>query len=499
MPQKNVLILQTDQQRFDSLGSSGNPYAHTPYLDRLAYEGTVFTRHIAANPVSMPSRASLFTGLYPPGHNVYTNGIALNRQEYTNANPAPQWSEADIPPVPPTLADIFARAGYDTVSFGKLHLTPNLAPPSFGYPETWELWQSGTMEEWHGPYYGFRHVDLTLGHGEQPCEAGHYGRWLQQEHSEAYQRALRNRESAPRPIPNLNDLYPSALPYELHHSAWLAEQFVNYLHTRPVSPFFAYIGFPDPHHPFTPCQETLDELNDLEVKEPEDPTGAGIAGSPVRDRFGMDISNFNTHERCLVIRYTYAMVYQVDRAVGRILQALKDHDLWDDTIVLFTSDHGDFLGDHGRLRKGAVASDALLHVPFILRAPGSRLPGRVDIPMSNADILPTLATLAEIEPPAWIHGKDILQVLRQGDQHHVYAFCANGNPLHTNYTIYDAHQRMTYYPYHEYVELFDHREDPGELHNLAAKQSRNVLRLISILQERMLHYNNPILGRTAAW
>ena len=499
MPKKNILILHTDQQRYDSLGSSGNLYAQTPNLDRLAYESTVFTRHIAANPVCMPSRASLFTGLYPPGHNVYTNGIALNRREYTIANPAPQWAEADIPPVPSTMADIFARAGYDTVSFGKLHLTPNLAPPAYGYPETWESWQSGALDDWHGPYYGFRYVDITNGHGEQPCEAGHYARWLQHEHPEAYQHVLQNRETAVRPVPGLDDLYPSGLPFELHHSTWLADQFVNYLQTRPVRPFFAFIGFPDPHHPFTPCQEVLDEFSELAVKEPVDLDGAGIAGSPVRDRFGEDISNLSPQERRTVIQYTYAMVHQIDRAVGRVLQALKDHDLWDDTILIFTSDHGDFLGDHGRLRKGIVGSDALLHVPFILRAPGSRLPARVDIPMSNADVLPTLAALTGVEPPSWIHGKDIVRVMRQGELHHTYAFCANGNPAHTNYTVYDAHSRMTYYPYSEYVELFDHREDPGEVNNLAARQPRNVLRLMSILQERMLHFNNPILGRTGAW
>ena len=499
MSQKNILIVHTDQQRYDSLGSSGNPFAQTPNLDRLAYESTVFTRHIAANPVCMPSRASLFTGLYPPGHNVYTNGIALNRREYITANPTPQWAEADIPPVPPTMADIFARAGYDTVSFGKLHLTPNLAPPSYGYPETWELWQSGSMDDWHGPYYGFRYVDVTKGHGEQPAEAGHYAQWLQREHPETYKRMVENRETAKRPVPGLNDLYASSLPFELHHSSWLADQFIDYLQKRPVRPFFAFVGFPDPHHPFTPCQEILDELGDLSTKEPIDPDGVGIANSPLRERFGMDISNLSPQEFRIVLQYTYAMINQIDRSIGRMLKALKDHDLWDNTIIIFTSDHGDFLGDHGRLRKGTVGSNALLHIPFILRAPGAKLPSRVDIPMSNVDVMPTLTGLTGVEPPTWIHGEDILRVLRQGEIHQTYAMCANGNPENTNYTVYDAHLRMTYYPYSEYVELFDHRDDPGELNNLAAKQSRSVLRLMSILQERILHFNNPILGRTGAW
>ena len=119
--------------------------------------------------------------------------------------------------------------------------------------------------------------------------------------------------------------------------------------------------------------------------------------------------------------------------------------------------------------------------------------------MSNVDVLPTLAALTGVEPPPWIHGKDIVRVFRQGEVQHVFAFCANGNPVHTNYTVYDAHHRMTYYPYSEYVELFNHQEDPGETNNLAPRQARLVLNLMSILQERSLHFNNPILGRTGLW
>lgn len=499
MTQKNILILHTDQQRYDSLGSNGNPFARTPNLDALAADATCFTRHIAASPICMPSRASLMTGLYPPGHNVYTNGVALNRQEYTIANPAPQWLETEIPPVPPTLADVFARAGYDTVAFGKLHLTPHLAPTSCGYPETYALWHSGELSEWRGPYYGFRQVELTLGHGGQVFETGHYALWLQREHPEAHQQLAAHSKQAARPVAGLADLYSLPAPEALLPSAWLAERFAAYLEARPLRPFFAFIGFPDPHHPFTPSQQALAEFEGMPVQEPRDADGQGLPAAPLRDRFGTDISHLSPEDKRQIIRYTYAMVAQIDRAVGRILEALKAHHLYEDTIILFTSDHGDFLGDHGRLRKGEVGSHALLHVPCILRAPGAQLPPQVSAPMSNADILPTLAALAGVEAPAWVHGKDMGRVIRQGEVHHVFAFCADGNPAHVNYTVYDPHYRMTYYPYNEYVELFDHREDPAETNNLAMSQPRTVLRLMSVLQERMLHYHNPILSRVSAW
>jgi arylsulfatase A-like enzyme len=501
MSRKNVIVLHTDQQRYDSLGCTGNGYARTPNLDRLAADGTLFTRHVAANTVCMPSRASLMTGLYPPGHNVWSNGIALNRRIYARANPAPQWADLDVTPQPPTLADMFAAAGYDTVSFGKLHLTPNLAPVTCSYHETWEAWQGGALDEWHGPYYGFRYVDITKGHGEQPCMAGHYGLWLQREHADLYKRVIENQKEKSLPVPALQDLYTSPIPSELHHSAWLADRLCAYLRERQddEQPFFAFVGFPDPHHPFTPCYDTVQLFEDIDVQAAFDADGRGIAGSPVRERFGTDISHLSSRVRETIVRFTYAMVYQIDLAVGRIVEVLQESGLWEETIVVFTSDHGDFLGDHGRLRKGVVGSDTLLHLPFILRAPGITLPKQVDIPMSNCDVMPTLAALTGIEPPSWQHGTDICQAIQEGKTHQALAFCANGNPAYVNYTVYDATHRLTYYPYWNYVELYDHQHDPGECTNVADRNADVVEALMRVLQENMLVFYNPILGRTGAW
>ena len=501
MTRKNVIVLHTDQQRYDSLGCTGNTYVRTPNLDRLAGEGTLFTRHISSNPVCMPSRASLMTGLYPPGHNVWSNGIALNRKDYARANAAPEWPDLDMTPEPTTIADMFAAAGYDTVSFGKLHLTPNLAPAAYGYHETWETWQDGALDDWHGPYYGFRYVDLTKGHGEQPCMAGHYGVWLQREHPDLYQRVLENQKTAPRPVPDVRSLYASPVPSGLHHSAWLSDRLCAYLRERrdEEQPFFAFVGFPDPHHPFTPCHDTLCLFEDADVQAAHDPEGRGIAGSPLRDRFGTDISHLSAQEQATIVRYTYAMVYQIDQAVGRIVEALQENGLWEETIVVFTSDHGDFLCDHGRLRKGGIASDALLHLPFILHAPGVALPKQVDTPMSNCDVMPTLAALTGVEPPPWQHGVDICQAIQEGQEHHALAFCADGNPAHVNYTVYNARYRLTYYPYWDYCELFDHQHDPGESEDVSSQHPAVVEALMGMLQEDMLRTYNPILGRTGAW
>lgn len=496
MPNPNVLVIHTDQQRYDSLGCSENPYARTPNLDRLAAEGTCFTRHISSNTICMPSRASLFTGLYPPGHNVWTNGVALNRREYADLDMHRVGGQ--VRPEPPTLADVFAEAGYDTAAFGKLHLTPNLAPPSYGYPETWANWDAGRFGDWHGPYYGFRHVEMTQGHGEQPCHRGHYAAWLQREHPDIY-RNVASTDAVERPVPALRDLYPSPVPGELHNTTWLANRFRAYLEDRPAGrPFFAFIGFPDPHHPFTPSYDVVRDFEGIEVPDPVDPAGEAVAGTPLAEA-GTDVSAFSREDRRIIRRYTYAMIHQIDAAVGHMIDGLERAGLWEETLVVFTSDHGDFLGDHGRLRKGYTPADSLLHLPFILRAPGAALPARVDTPMSNVDVLPTLTALTSVTPPEWIHGADMTEVVSRGEDHVALAYCSNGDPAVTNYTLYDARYRYTLYPQRGYAELYDHRTDPGECRNLVDAQPDRAAAMRGRIETSLIQHRNPILGRVSAW
>ncbi|MHC4886917.1 MAG: sulfatase family protein [Planctomycetota bacterium] len=494
---KNVIILHTDQQRADSLGCMGNPHVKTPNLDRLAAEGSLFRRHIVANPVCTPSRASLLTGLYPPGHGCWTNGIALPRREYH-----PEHNLGGDPYEPTTMADMFAAAGYDTASFGKLHLTPNRAPREYGYPETFELWRDGTLKDWRGPYYGFRHVELTHGHGKGPCDSGPYREWLLEKHPDAA-RDLEEKTPTHPPAKALKDLWNLPIPYEAHHSAWLAERVLAYATTERQMdcPFFAFVGFPDPHHPFTPCQESMDLFNDAPVRPPWDPEGTGPADNPMGKKMQTKYGDVPPEDFTYAQRSTYAMIYQIDRAVGSILDGLEEAGLLEETIIVFTSDHGDFLGDHGLIRKGFGASHSLLNVPFILRAPGEELPDQVDTPMSNCDVMPTLAALTGVTPPAHLDGADITARLRGGDPQYACAFSSGGGRTSTNMTIYDERFRLTWYPADDYVELFDHRKDPGETTNVADLPAHLDSRrtLLQRLQERFSTSWMPCHGRRAAW
>lgn len=488
----NVLVIFTDQQRYNSLGCNGNKFARTPNIDRLAAEGTVFSRHIAANPVCTPSRATFLTGLYPTGHNIWSNGIPLNRREYVKTT-GPE--EEKILQEPMTMADMFAAAGYRTVSFGKLHLTPSLCSPEYGLPECVIDWESGKLKDWHGPYYGFQYVDMTKGHAEQPCHRGHYSFWLRENHPETYQK-VKEETHRHYPIPGNNSIFTTPVPYEQHVTNWLADRCCDFIKDSGDQPFFAFVGIPDPHHSFTACEDIIGEFEDMEIEEIVDIEGEtpvspipGQSGQPVRTREFAETAR----------RYTHAMNYQSDLAVGKIIAALKDKGIYDDTIIIYTGDHGDFLGDHGRIYKSDIGHSTLLHIPFIMRAPGAGLPAKVDVTMSNCDVMATLAALTGVELPEIQHGENILDVIREGREHYALAYTGTGKNV--NFTIYDENCRYTYYPGLDHREIFDHRTDPGECHNLIDDPGYAKLadKLQRIIEQKTVQGLNQMTGRLCRW
>ncbi len=467
---KNVVLLHADQLRADALGCMGNVHARTPAIDRLAAGGTVCTRHIVANPVCMPSRASLLTGLYPSAHGVWTNGVALQRREYLPA----KYAADAVHPIAverATMADLLADAGYDTAAFGKLHLTPCLAPDSYGYPETWSRWDDGGLDAWRGPYFGFRHVELTHSHGDEVCARGPYASWLTQRDPGLIERVRANGRSATRPVAGVGDCYASALPGELHHSTWLGERACAYIESeRPKDrPFFLWVGFPDPHHPFTPPPELAREFASVPVAEFHDPDGAGYPqGHPARRLLPDSLAAVPLEQRRILVRYTYALVHLIDRAVDRILASLARAGLAESTIIAFTSDHGDYLGDHGLLRKTVLGCDPLARVPFILRAPGSALPARVGAPMSNVDVLPTMLDCAGLAQPSGLHGVPLARILSAPDRHRAFVLCATRRPgvpeppRSTTAPTGSAGSPSKVSP-----SSYRHHDDPGEMRDLA--------------------------------
>jgi arylsulfatase A-like enzyme len=501
MSHTNVLIIHTDQQRYDSLGCTGNPYADTSNIDRLAREGTLFTRHIAANPVCTPSRCSLLTGLYPPGHGSWANGIALARREHEHFGDCEKWMHPpeEVIPEIPTIADRFAEAGYRTASFGKLHLTPGQAHGHYGFRESFETWNSGANDDWRGPYYGFQHVEMTQGHGETPCFLGHYSLWLMEHHRDLYDRVAAH-EKAKSPG-GAAPVYQSAVPSELHHSRWLAERFAAYLdrigEADGPRPFFAFIGFPDPHHPICPSHDLAELYEDKDVLPAVDPEGTK---RPHMSNL-QEVGHFTEEDRKNVRRYTNAMVKGIDLSVGRIVSALEEKGLLDETVIVFTSDHGEFLCDHALLTKQNVCVEPLIHVPFILRAPGQGLPSTWGRPMSNVDVLPTVMSLAGLEAPTDIDGCDVGAEVRGELEHQVFAYAFHEAVEYHNMAVYDGDYKLLYYPKIERTELYNLGNDPHEMTDLAAQgdQADRVRKLVADAAMGLMKHTRAIGHRVCPW
>ncbi|WP_171691375.1 sulfatase family protein [Paenibacillus germinis] len=507
--QPNVLIIHTDQQRYDSLGCTGNRYALTPHIDRLASQGTLFHRHISAHPVCMPSRASFFTGRYPNGHGVYANGVAIPRGSQITEHPmngGQSISPNTISHVP-TMADVFGESGYRTASIGKLHFTCTNAPRSSHFEESRIRWAEEDMDTWSGPYYGFEQVQMTIGHGEN--YTGHYGKWLEREYQDVVAK-VRSGEYRGNSS-NHGLLYPSVVPVEAHSSTWIADRAISYLsHTAGEDkPFFLFLGFPDPHFPFTPPTELADLFAGQEIMPAyERKQGAGeILGSQRQlyqeeaiqysQRYGSDFIG-------LARQYTDAMIHLIDRSVGRILSVLEQFDLADDTIILFTSDHGEYLGDYGLVFKSEHGCKALNHIPLIMKVPQTVdvWPKTCDAAVSNVDILPSLCDLVGIQAPAGVQGRSILPLL-QGTRlsHPVQVTCYGDKPSDHNFSLWNDQYRYTWYPSTGECELYDHLTDPYETDNIAGTKQAAPIQTAMHLQllELHCHTDHPSAGKVSNW
>ena len=435
MKQKNLVIIMADQLRKDFLGCYGNAYVNTPNIDSIAGEALQFDNCYVNNPICQPNRMSIFTGLYPHSHGIWTNGIQL-------------------PHPIPTLADHLQENGYHTGSIGKLHFECTDCGPDAPMisKEDHRYWkQVGDNFDWTGPYWGFEHVEFTNGHATKPL--AHYGKWFH-EHGGTDDMAK------PQKIEGFDACPVTTMPESLHDSTFVGERSAAYIreHAGGDKPFFLLASFPDPHHPFNPPLETALRYQDTPVKMPVNEDDdlstrprhyryhqlgiwhrAGllqeIDGMTEEDRAKVGncaemISNFmdeeilkglgllthgdssgeksepskiSPHERDQRIRNTYAMVDLIDKGVGQILEALKETGELENTVIVFTSDHGELMGDHGTWLKGPFFYDGLANVPLLVHVPGAE-GAKTGALASSIDIYPTCCELLGVPTPRSVAG-----------------------------------------------------------------------------------------------
>ena len=446
----NVLFICTDQQRYDALGPYGNGHIRTPHIDRLAGEGVLFEQCYVQNPVCSPSRASLLTGQYPHAHGLWSNGVSL---------------PADKPLFTRALAD----AGYDSGMIGKMHLAACFRG------RTEPRRDDGLrVYEWaHDPTHG------------SPENA--YHRWLEEHHPDLFAAAMANGPGRS----GHEAVGFDTMPTEAHYSHWVGERAIDFLRQGrdPAKPFFLWANFYDPHHPFVAPKEYLDRYDPAALPRPlggpEDladrPPVLAEASHKSYAGIARGFAEYGAEEIRGIVAAYYAMVTLIDDEVGRILATLDELGLAGDTLVVFTSDHGEMLGDHGLLLKGPMMYEGAVRVPLILRWPG-RLPAGARRPelVQWLDLGPTVLGAAGLPPLSAGQGQSLLPLARgdAGTTGRGWALCEYRDSGHP----YDppVHVTMLRRGRHKLIvhhgapatgrprggELYDLKADPHEGRNL---------------------------------
>ncbi len=474
MARPNILLITSDQQRADCMGFE-NTHIRTPHLDALARAGTRFSSNITPNLVCQPSRASILTGLLPLTHGVWDNGVDLD----------PAVGERGF-------AGTLARAGYRTAFVGKAHFATKSTFLPTGTPECGRS-QGAYGAEWFGPYMGFEHVELcVLGHMHRarPLERpprGHYERWLLARGAE--EEGVRLWAQETRPGSGAAQTWSSALPVAWHNSTWIADRTIAWLGERPRGdqPFCVWVSFPDPHHPFD-CPEPWSSMYDprdvpLPLHRRRDLhrrpwwhkavlEGAPQLADPGMLKFRTESSRVPDQTDRQLAEMTanyYGMISLIDHSVGRILGALKDLGLDGSTLVVYTTDHGELLGNHGLYLKLPIAYEDLLRVTLVARGPHVA-PGRVVAePVSTLDLAPTFYDYAGVAAPHELQGRSLRRLLGGEaeprdvaySEWHVHASrCGVGLQLRT---VRTRTHKCTFELGSGAGELYDLANDPGEM------------------------------------
>jgi len=486
MPPNFVFII-TDQHRAEHLGCYGNRVLATPHIDALAARGWSADNLYVASGICMPNRASILTGRMPSCHGVRHNGIPLS----LGAN---------------TFVESLRQGGYRTVMVGKSHLQnmtdqgpqwppaghprpageAHLAAPGDYRQEQPSFWRAGG--EMTLPFYGFSAVDLADGHGDDLH--GHYWRWLEREHPLAASLAG-ERQAGRAPgyaLAEAGQAWRTRLPEELHPTSWIGER--TAAHIRDCAgrrqPFFLYCSFPDPHHPFTPPGRYWDMYRPQDMELPDTfhartqppPHLAWLraqrdAGKAVKNTPGVFAATAREVREAIAL--AYGSIALIDAQVGRIVDTLRELGLERDTVIVFTTDHGDFMGDHQLLWKGPLHYRSVVRSPLIWADPEGPRATRGDALLSAVDIAPTVLERAGVAGYNGLQGHSMLPLMR-GERRSVrdaVLIEEEGQRVALGFSgrvrmrsIITARHRMSVYEGAEWAEIYDRQADPDERANL---------------------------------
>ncbi|WP_176084697.1 sulfatase-like hydrolase/transferase [Martelella sp. HB161492] len=477
MTRPNIVLITTDQQHFNALGVK-DPKLKTPNLDRLCREGLRFERAYCPAPVCTPSRASIITGQYPSHHGAWTIGVKL-------------------PEDVPTVGAHLIAAGYATALIGKAHFQPLATRDGSGSLECQPVLRD--LDFWRGfnrTWYGFEHVELARNHADESHAGQHYAIWMEEKGLtdwRDYFQPLPGETAAKAPRLGAKGGYTRqdrswALPAEMHYTRWTGERSIAYLESRAAAekPFFLWASFHDPHPPYTVSEPwaSMYRPEDMEVdrvtpgEHEKNPPHFRKTQQPEPD-FSDWHDPYQAHgceshlypvEELQKDKATYfGMMSFLDAEIGRILDRLDTLGLSENTLIVFTTDHGHFLGQHGLVAKGPFHYEDMLRIPMIVRMPGRVAAGMVSEDLQSlVDLAPSFLEAAGIAIPGEMQGVSQWQNWQGGPAARDFILCENRhNPVMPHVETYVGKRyKITVYREGDFGELFDLEDDPGEINNL---------------------------------
>ena len=478
MSPPNILWICSDQQRFDTLGCYGNELVNSPNLDALAAGGMLFQRAYAQNPMCTPSRACFLTGRYPRTTRARQNGQCIPADEVL-------------------VTRLLAEAGYECGLSGKLHLSVCNPKASPGVERR--------IDDGYSEFHWSHHP-----HPDWP--ENEYTQWL----------AQRGAKFANPPREDCRYVQ-TGMPAELHQTTWCAEMAIDFMRARADSgnPWLFSVNMFDPHHPFDPpeqfLQPYLDRLDEIplpnyvegeldnkparqgRVQSGEGWTGGGLCHCKMTER---------DHRYCRAAYW--AMCDLIDAQVGRMLAALDETGQRGNTLVIFMSDHGEMLGDHGIYLKGPFMYEPAIRVPLIFSQPGVVAPGPSGAMVELTDLAQTLLDAAGLGRHPGMQGRSLWPMLTgvaSAASHRKDVYCEfytnrAHDPDRDGWVTMVATERHKLIAHHGRMgELYDLSADPTETVNLWDSPEHLPLKaeMLARLADRMAATADPLPPRLAAW
>lgn len=454
----NVLLIMVDQMRADCMSFVDHPVVDTPNLDHLARNGVYFENAYSATPSCVPARASTLTGM---------SQTSTGRVGYEDKVP---WDYEH------TIASEFARDGYHTQSIGKMHVYPTRNLCGFHHVVL------------HDGYMHYNRFKFNTKTSESFNETDDYLTWL------------RDRAGAHMDITDLglncNSMTvtrPWHVEEELHPTNWVTTQSIDFLRRRdPTKPFFLKMSYVRPHPPLDPPQVYYDMYRDMELPKPvigdwaltEDETQAGLEPTTVKGL--VPKRRFKRAQAAY-----YGLITHIDHQIGRFLNAMQEYGVYENTIIMFVSDHGELLGDHNLFQK-RLAYEGSAKVPFILTDPGDYLNLPKNTSVKNVvelrDIMPTLLDAVSIDIPQSVEGESVLPLCNDIEnvnwREYIHGEHEYGERSY-HYIVSD-HDKYIWYSQTGVEQYFDLIEDPQEKVNLiqhSAYEEKIALRKGQLIKE----------------